>query len=192
MPSWLKFTAIGCGGLLGLVILIGACGVILSGPPTEPETAQQGQDGAEQEPQEGQGSENPNASVGETVQVGDVAWKVTNARKATQLNSAFGDAKQGNFVIVDFLFLNNSNEAVTLDSTSLALLDGEGRKFEADTDSFEYIDSDKNIFLEQVNPGVTRQGQVIYTVAPDASDFTLQAGDTEIFSDENALIDLGF
>jgi hypothetical protein len=124
--------------------------------------------------------------------VGDVEWTVTSARQATELQSSFGDTAQGNFVIVAFNFTNGSSEAVTLDSASLALLDSEDRTFEPDTDSFEYIDPNKDIFLEQVNPGVSQEGEVIFSVAPGASGFTLQAGDTDMFSDKNGLINLGF
>lgn len=92
---------------------------------------------------------------------------------------------------MDFNFTNQGNEAVTLDPVSLTLVDAQGRESEADTDSFGYIPADKDIFLEQVNPGVARQGQVIYTVAPDASGFQLRAGDAAIFSDQSVLIDLG-
>jgi hypothetical protein len=116
---------------------------------------------------------------------------VTNARQATELTGEFVEPKQGNFVIVDFDFTNNGDEPVTLDSASLALLDGEGRKFEADPDTFGYIDPSKDIFLNQVNPGVTQQGEVIYTVAPDASGFVLSAGDTQMFGGENVFVDLG-
>lgn len=44
MPRWLKITGIGCGGLLGLLILVGACAAILGGPtdaPTEPAEQQE-------------------------------------------------------------------------------------------------------------------------------------------------------
>jgi ferric-dicitrate binding protein FerR (iron transport regulator) len=43
-----------------------------------------------------------------------------------------------------------------------------------------------------VNPGVSREGEVIFTVAPDASGFTLETGDTDMFADGNAYVDLGF
>ncbi len=46
--------------------------------------------------------------------------------------------------------------------------------------------------MQQVNPGVSREGEVIYTVAPDASDFTLSVGDTNMFGGEDAAVDLGF
>src|SRR5215217_9509707 len=76
--------------------------------------------------------------------------------------------------------------AVTLDTVSLTLIDSDGRKFEADTDTSEYVPMNKDIFLEQVNPGVMKQGETICTVAPGASGFILKAGDTDIFSDKNA------
>lgn len=133
--------------------------------------------------------------IGDPASVGDVAWIVNGARQTQELQSQFGEFgenKQGNFVIVNFAFTNNSSEALTLDTISLVLIDGQEREFEADTDDFEYVNPDKMIFLEQVNPGVTKEGQAIFTVAPDANDFTLRAGDLEFFSDENAFIDLGF
>lgn len=46
MPRWLKITGIGCGGLLGLFILVGACTAIITGPTDETaqeEAAEQGQ-----------------------------------------------------------------------------------------------------------------------------------------------------
>ena len=137
-----------------------------------------------------------NASIGETVRVGDAEWTVTKARYATQLRQkgfgSFGDTKQGNFVVVDFTFTNQSNESVTLDTISLPLYDSKDRVYESDSDTFGYIPTEKDIFLTQVNPGVTQEGQIIYSVAPDASGFTLHAGDLEFFGADEAKIQLGF
>src|SRR5215210_4433517 len=63
-------------------------------------------------------------AIKEPVTVGDVTWTVTNAKQSKQLiqqgvPKQFADAKQGNFVIVDFDFINNGNEAITLDNESL-------------------------------------------------------------------------
>ena len=146
--------------------------------------------GAEQAPEEPAAP--AAASIGEKIPVGDVAWQVTNARQATELSSALGESKQGNFVVVDFLFENNTKEAVTLDSSSVALLDGEGRESQVDTDNSMYVDPSKDVFFQQVNPGVSREGEVIFSVAPNASDFTLSVGDTNIVGGEEATIDLGF
>lgn len=123
---------------------------------------------------------------------GDVAWRVTEARQANQLTAEFADPLQGDFLIVNFDFTNNGSEPVTLDNNSLTLIDSEGRESNADPDKFQYVPRERNIFLENINPGVTRQGQAIYTVAPDASGFMLQAGDARPITDVNGYIDLGF
>jgi hypothetical protein len=95
-------------------------------------------------------------------------------------------------VVVDFDFTNNASEAKTLTQNIIALYDGSGRKSEPDTDTFSYVPSDKNIFLDQVNPGVTKSGEVIFPVAPDASDFTLELSNTNFFKSGKADVDLGF
>lgn len=134
----------------------------------------------------------PKGKIGQTVKLSNVAWQVTAARRATELKAP-NTKQKGNFVIVDFLFTNNADEATTLDQASLVLLDGEGCEITANSDDFVYIAPGKDIFSENVNPGVTKDGQVIFGVEPDQKDFTLRAGDTDPFiSDENAYIDLGF
>ena len=134
--------------------------------------------------------------IGQPVHVGEVTWTVTNARQVSEIKEKgfgqFGETKRGNFVIVDFTFTNNSSEAVTLDSTSLSLIDSSRNKSEVDPDYSSYVPANKDIFLENVNPGVTRPGEVIFTVAPDASGFKLQVGDTIPFTDKNSYVDLGF
>ena len=81
----------------------------------------------------------------------------------------FGETKQSDFIMVDLRFTNNGNEPSTLTTTSLALLDNNNRESRPDPDTFGYVDNERNIFLEQVNPGVTREGTVIFTVAPGSS-----------------------
>jgi hypothetical protein len=95
-------------------------------------------------------------------------------------------------VIVDFDFTNNGNDAITLDNESLALIDSEGLESKPSSDSFFYIPENRRIFLERINPGVTRQGEAIFEVAPGASGFQLQAGDADMWSDENGYVNLGF
>jgi hypothetical protein len=142
----------------------------------------------------------PKGEIGQTVKFSNVAWQVTTVRQATELKAPSYPKKKGNFVIVDFLFTNNADEATKLYPGSLTLLDGEGCEFEMGPNEFVYIDPvyiapGKNLFsenAENVNPGVTKDGEVIFAVTPDAKDFTLRASDTDPFiTDENAYIDLG-
>jgi hypothetical protein len=73
----------------------------------------------------------------------------------------------------------------------MTLIDNEGRKSEADPDMFGYIPDDRNIFLENVNLGVTDRGQAIFSVAPDATGFELELGDADLLSDEHGSVPLG-
>lgn len=185
---------IGCGAISILGVLLVIFIVVVSAVSgSGDEQADNNQAPADQKKPSGgvkQGAKT--VKVGEALQVGDASWTITDARQVNEISSKFLPPKQGNFVTVDFAFTNNSNKATTLTTNSLALLDAKGRKFEADTDSFGYIDPDKNIFLQQVNPGVTQEGQVIFTVAPGANDFKLELGDTKVFSNTKGYVKLDF
>ncbi len=168
--------------------------------PAPPAPAPEEKAEAEPEPakseEKEQPEEEPTAEIGQSVEVDEAAWVVTGARQASQLNDQFGGItppKQGNFVIVDFRFKNNSNEAKTLHSGALKLIDEDGRESDPDTDTFSYIPPEENIFLEQVNPGVTKDAEAIFSVAPDASGFNLRLRGTSLFSlEEPKEVALGF
>lgn len=128
--------------------------------------------------------------VGETVKAGEVAWTVSSVQQSTELK-ALGERKQGDFVIVDVTFINNGKEPVTLDSASLSLRDDQDRTHETDPDASFYVPTNQDLFLNQVNPGVTKQGRAIFTVAPDAEGLILEAGDTNMFGGDSAYVKLG-
>jgi arylsulfatase A-like enzyme len=163
------------------------------GQVAPPEVARSEDPGLRAERSGGQ-PEGATVAVGQPLTVGDVEWTVTSAYPANQLVSAVdAGTKQGNFVVVNFQFTNNSDEGLTLSSDSLALLDGDGREIEFDTDTYLYIDRPKNLFRVEVYPGARQEGQVIFKVPPDASQFRLQIGEaTNPFSDISGYVNLGF
>ena len=184
--TWL-WVLIGAGGCLFVLLVAflgfaGCMAAIVGGG---------GGGGAEQSPKEEYAAAKDDAAaVGETVTAGNVAWTVQTAQETTELK-AFGSRKRGNFVIVDVLFKNNSNEPVTLDSSSLVILDDRGRESETDPDASMYVPTNQDLFLNQVNPGVTKRGRAIFDVAPDAEGLILRVGDTNPFGGEDAYVDLG-
>ncbi len=193
----------GCIVLVLLAVLLGGCAAIIAsiGPSTDSKSASsesESKSSKEEQKSSSSKEEQPTVAIGQAITVGDVIWRVTNARQANQLTQQdvpkqFAETERGNFVVVDFDFTNNGNEPASLSTTSLALIDSQGRESEPDSDKFQYIPRDRNIFvLDRINPGVTRQGQAIFTVAPGASGFQLQVGDAKMFSDENGYVDLGF
>ena len=158
---------LGVLGLVALVVLV----VVLSGGEQEEQVIYQ---------------------PGDEVEAGNFTWTITEARRADTLTSVsgFGDPKQGNFVVVDFQLRNTSNSAQTVTSNSIKLKDTDGNESEPDTEVFEYIESDKRLLLEQINPGVTQEGEVIFSVAPEASGFQLELGTGA--QAQRGLVDLGF
>jgi hypothetical protein len=135
----------------------------------------------------------PTVAVGQPLTVGNAEWTVTYAYPTNQLISYVDSStKQGNFVVVDFQFKNNSNEGVTVSPESLVLFDGNGGKSKFDTDTFFYIDSSQNIFLVEVGPGDSREGEVIFKVAPEISRFRLQLREANPFSNNSGYVNLGF
>lgn len=171
---------IGGGGCLMLVVLpllgFAGCLAAFSG----------GGDEATQDPRE-----NPTARIGEPIRVGGITWVVQDAKTVTELTSSYEKPIRGDFVVVNFTFTNEGKETATLDTASMTLVDNEGRRSEADPDKFGYIPDSRNIFLENVNPGVTDQGQAIFTVAPGSTGFELELGDADLFSDVNGTVPLG-
>lgn len=159
----------------------------------EPEPQQQPEPEPDPEPEPPQAK---TVGIGEPLAVGDVRWVVTSARPRDQLKQQdfgeFGETKQGSFVVVNFEFTNNSSESLTLDALSIALLDSQSRESNPDTDTFGYVPQELDPFLTQVNPGVTKPGRVIFTVAPGASGYKLKLGDATFFGGEEGLVKLGF
>ncbi len=76
-----------------------------------------------------------------------------------------------------------------VDPASLAILDDQGRTHEADTDA--YVPSRLDLFLQQINPGVTQQARVVFNIAPGASGLILRLGDGDPFTEENGYVNLG-
>src|SRR5919112_3942393 len=96
-------------------------------------------------------------AIGETVVVGDVAWSVTDVEESDILVSRLG-SEEGNFVIVDLVFQNNSNQDITFATPFVTLVDGEGREFEPDIEyNFLHVEPENNMFTAHVQPGVTKE-----------------------------------
>ncbi len=129
-------------------------------------------------------------AIGETVVVGDVAWSVTDVEESDILVSRLG-SEEGNFVILDLIFQNNSNQDITFATPFITLVDSEGREFEPDIENnFTHIEPENNMFAAHVQPGMTKEGKVIFSVEPDSSGLQLRVGEARFASDESASIDL--
>ena len=69
-------------------------------------------------------------------------------------------------MVVEFTFDNLGNEEVTLDPIMhMSLKDDQGREFGSFDGAYEYVASDRDLFLP-VNPGVAQEGTVIFQGPP--------------------------
>lgn len=206
-----KLTGLGMPSMRGAVVLmflvvvaafVGGCGgEDQSSGSSEEEVAEQSVAEPETEPSEGttqaettdSSPEEGVASIGEPVTLGDVQWLITNPKQSEELLSIKGEYEEGNFVIADVSFSNNSNQDITLATPFMTLLDSQGNEFEANIEyNFTFLFPEENMFVNPVEPGATKEGKVIFSVAPDSSGFRLQVGEGRFASDETGYIDLGF
>jgi len=132
------------------------------------------------------------ASVGDTVTLGNAQWTVTDVLRSDLLVSRLG-IEEGDFLIVDINFTNNSNQDITLATPFVTLVDGEGREIEANIeDNFLHVYAEENMFVDHVRPGATKEGKIVFVVDdPAASGFKLRVREARFASNETALIDLG-
>jgi hypothetical protein len=183
--------AVGIAFLLVIVALAGGCGgeEQSSGSSEDETTEQVAKQGTAETTANADSS---TASLGEPVTVGNVQWTVTDAKQQPQLMTDSGRTEDGNFVITDVTFQNNSNQDITLATPFMILRDDKGNEFEPDIDTnFTFLYPEENMFVGHVEPGTTKEGKAIFTVDQDASGFELQVGEGRFASGKLAYIDLG-
>lgn len=119
--------------------------------------------------------------VGEGFESGELGIVINSVEEKTKLGSGnqFIDdvTTEGKFIVVGAKISNNDKESRTLSSMMFKLRDDQDRKFEASSD-FEVmmILDDNNLFLEEVNPGMSRTGIFVFEVPADIVEYDLEVG----------------
>jgi hypothetical protein len=179
--------ALGAAGMVLLAVVVtvvlGGCGQ-QEASNTTPED--QGGAGHTEETTTGQTT----ASMGDTVSVGSVQWSATGTEQHNELPSPNG-MDQGNFIIVDLTFVNHTNQDITLATPFFVLRDSQGREFEPDIDAnLNDLYPEEQMFSDQIAPGSTKEGKIVFNVESDSSGFTLQVGEARFSSTKTAYIKL--
>ncbi|WP_374928806.1 DUF4352 domain-containing protein [Kytococcus sedentarius] len=109
------------------------------------------------------------AGVGDKVTAGDFEYTVTKITPGVKQigDSTFGEKPQGQFVLVALTVTNTGSEAQMFDDSQHKLVDSEGREHSADSEAAIYVEGNDS-FLEDVNPGNTLKGTVVFDVPADA------------------------
>lgn len=106
------------------------------------------------------------AGIGTPVRDGKFEFTVTKVKEGiAQVGDQYLNKKaQGQFVFVYVTVKNIGNEAHTFDSSSQYAFDAANRKYDADGEAAIYM-GDSNAFLNDINPGNSVNGIVVFDVA---------------------------
>jgi len=125
-----------------------------------------------------------NHSVGESFQVGSGAkaleYTVVGTQTTDNIGGEYGSDASGTFLVVDLRIENVGDESVDLTSSVFRLVDNQGREYEVDSEAMIYLES--SISFEQVNPGLSISGTVVFDVPPDQQGRQLRVDPAGIFS----------
>lgn len=127
--------------------------------------------------------------VGDALKVGDVTFKVNEIKSAQQVGNEFLNKKTDQqFYMINISVTNNGKETIQTDE-SFFKLKGSGSTFEADSDATIYSNDDGEFIYQDVNPGITSTGWVVFEVPADKKEFKLNV-QTGVFGTEQGVIDL--
>ncbi|WP_404997127.1 DUF4352 domain-containing protein [Caldifermentibacillus hisashii] len=82
----------------------------------------------------------------------------------------------GQFVVIDIEAFNNDKETRMVDSSMFKIKDNQGREFEptTDTDVMMVLGDFADFFLQDINPGISKTGKLVFELPSDATSFSLE------------------
>ncbi|MFC6238048.1 DUF4352 domain-containing protein [Longivirga aurantiaca] len=126
-------------------------------------------DSASEEPTESEPAEEPvDALPGLKTAVADGKFEFT----ATSLkcgvksvgNEILGTKAQGQFCLIGITVKNIGDEAQILFDSNQVVFDKDGKKYESDTEAAIYANEDSSVFIEEINPGNSVKGILVFDV----------------------------
>ncbi|WP_230976527.1 DUF4352 domain-containing protein [Georgenia wutianyii] len=175
-------------GMLAVVVLgVGAAAVGGGGDEPTP-AATPAADAPAAAPEETAEDEAPEAApvdlpkIGDAVRDGKFEFTVTAVETGVAAvgNDLFGEEAQGQFVLVHMTVANIGDEAQMLSGSNQTLVDDQGRQHSANSSAAIYLD-DADTFLNDINPGNSVEGVVVFDVPADAVPAAIELHDS-VFS----------
>jgi hypothetical protein len=119
------------------------------------------------------------AVIGTPVRDGKLEFTVTSIESGVPSvgSEAFGQKAQGQFVLMHLTIQNIGDKAQYFDGSSQKVFDAQGREFSADSGAAIYLE-DSNSFLNEINPGNTVTGTVVFDMPLGAAIAKLELHDS--------------
>lgn len=92
--------------------------------------------------------------------------------------SGFGEKAQGQFCLVTVKVTNIGDEAQTLFDSNQVVFTADGKKFESDTAAALYANKDSSVFIEEINPGNSVTGVLVYDMPKNAKPTIIEFHDS--------------
>ncbi len=117
--------------------------------------------------------------IGEAFEVGNLGVKIIEVEEKKEFKSDNQFIKDittdGKFIAITAELTNNDTKARTFSSTQFKIVDDNKREYATYTDTnLMMILGDKNIFLEECNPGMSRTGIFVFEVPEDIKSYSLK------------------
>ncbi|MFA7301638.1 MAG: DUF4352 domain-containing protein [Candidatus Shapirobacteria bacterium] len=117
------------------------------------------------------------AKIGEAVTANDLSFTVTDITKAKSLGNSYTKKEsQGTFNVITLNIKNTGKETATIDSSMMKITDSQGRKFDRSIEgqTAKGLSQGKvDLFLQQVQPGLSVTGEIVFDLPDDATDLKL-------------------
>lgn len=123
-------------------------------------------DGIDQADKNQKGANAVAGKVGTPTVDGKFQFTVTGMKcGATRVGSAnFGEKAQGQFCMINVSIKNVGRDAELFDDSSQKAYDAKGTEFSTDGGAATYVNDENQTFLENINPGNTVRGTLVFDV----------------------------
>jgi Domain of unknown function (DUF4352) len=117
--------------------------------------------------------------VGQECDLGSASVLIESAERTDALTPDYASPMSGDFMVISFAYTWKGDSPVSLGEIPWVLTDGDGTTYTFDFDATNNyaVDQNRNTIFEEVQPGVTKPGMAVFSVAPEAQDFTLTITD---------------
>ncbi|MBM2621061.1 DUF4352 domain-containing protein [Actinoplanes sp. LDG1-06] len=118
--------------------------------------------------------------IGVPAKDGDFQFTVTGVKcgVAKVGNQYFGEKAQGQFCLVSVQVKNIGKEAQTLIDSVQKAFDAQGTEYSVDSGAAIYANGDQQVFFEDVNPGNTVRGKLVFDVPKGTKLTTVELHDS--------------
>jgi hypothetical protein len=166
--------------IVGVLVALVIVGALLGDPPAEePTGAQPEVTQAPEEPATTAEAATEAPGIGNPVRDGKFEFTVRKVECGkSRIGSAdFGTRAQGQFCFVYLKVENIGKEAQLLDGSNQYMFGEGGQRYDADTEAAIYLD-DAQTFLEEINPGNSVDGIVVFDIPKSATPARLELHDS--------------